>query len=102
MQVFVYDKDTDTTTAISIEENIDKSEELEFFFDDKVRKENIPVVFYLELSNEQMADTICESTQAKKALFHSCHNISKEDFENGVTYLELMEKNVDALKEALN
>ena len=31
MQVFVYDKDTDTTTAISIEENIDKSEELEFF-----------------------------------------------------------------------
>lgn len=38
MQVFVYDKDTDTTTAISIEENIDKSEELEFFFDDKVRK----------------------------------------------------------------
>lgn len=38
MQVFVYDKDTDTITAISIEENIDKSEELEFFFDDKVRK----------------------------------------------------------------
>lgn len=72
------------------------------FLIDKVREENIPVVFYLELSNEQMADTICESTQAKKALFHSCHNISKEDFENGVTYLELMEKNVDVLKEALN
>lgn len=72
------------------------------FLIDKVREEKIPVVFYLELSNQKMADTICESTEAKKALFHSCHNISKEDFENGVTYLELMEKNVVALKEALD
>ena len=38
MQVFVYDKDTDTTIAVSIEETFEKTEELEFFFDDKVRK----------------------------------------------------------------
>ena len=38
MQIFVYDKDTDNTIAVSIEEPIEKSEELEFFFDDKVRK----------------------------------------------------------------
>ena len=49
-----------------------------------------------------MADTICESTGAKKLLFHACHNISKEDFENGVTYVELMEKNVETLQEALS
>ena len=68
---------------------------------DTVREKKIPVVFYLELSNEKIADTICESTGAKKMLFHSCHNITKDDFQAGVTYLDLMQNNVEALKEAL-
>ena len=49
-----------------------------------------------------MTDSICEATGAKKLLLHSCHNVSKDDFENGATYLSLMEQNVAALKEALN
>lgn len=71
------------------------------FLIDKVNDENIPVVFHVELSNEKMADTICEATGANKRLFHICHNITKDEFENGVSYLELMRNNVDALKEAL-
>lgn len=71
------------------------------FLYDMVRTEGIPVVFYMELSNERMADAICEDTGAKKRLLHSCHNVAKSDFEAGVTYLELMTNNVDALKEAL-
>ena len=71
------------------------------FLIDTVREKKIPVVFYLELSNEKIADTICESTGAKKMLFHSCHNITKDDFQAGVTYLDLMQNNVEALKEAL-
>lgn len=72
------------------------------FLIDEVKKDKIPVVFHIELSNEKMADTICEATGAKKLLFNACHNISKADFEKGVTYLDLMESNVSALKEALN
>ena len=72
------------------------------FLIDKVKEENIPVVFYIELSNQKMADTICEDTGCKKLLFHSCHNVTKEEFESGATYLDLMYKNADALKEALN
>ena len=60
------------------------------------------MVFHIELSNEKMADTICEATGAKKLLFNACHNISKEDFEKGVTYLEIMKGNVETIKEALN
>ena len=30
------------------------------------------------------------------------HNISKEDFNNGETYVSLMRKNINVLKEALN
>ncbi|MDD4565588.1 MAG: metal ABC transporter substrate-binding protein [Eubacteriales bacterium] len=71
------------------------------FLIDKVKEENIPVVFHIELSNEKMADTICEATGAKKLLLHACHSISKNDFENGVSYLDLMTANVKAIKEAL-
>ena len=71
------------------------------FLIDKIEDEQIPVVFHIELSNEKMADTLCAETGAKKLLLHSCHNISKDDFQNGLSYLKLMTRNVTALKEAL-
>ena len=69
---------------------------------DKVRAENIPVVFTIELSNGKLADTICEATGAKKLEFATCHNVTAQAFANGATYLQLMERNVQALREALN
>lgn len=71
------------------------------FLIDKVNEEHIPVVFFLEFSNEKMADAICENTKAAKLLLHSCHNVSRNDFESGVSYLDLMYQNVLNLKEAL-
>jgi zinc transport system substrate-binding protein len=71
------------------------------FLVDKVRAEKIPVVFHIELSNEKIADTICEETGAKKLLLHAVHNISKRDFDRGTNYYGLMSQNVQNLKEAL-
>ncbi|MDR1126612.1 MAG: zinc ABC transporter substrate-binding protein [Treponema sp.] len=71
------------------------------FLIDKIRAERIPVVFHIELSNEKMADTIAEETGAKKLLLHACHNISKRDFDRGLTFLEIQKANVPRLKEAL-
>ena len=68
---------------------------------DKIKAEKIPVVFYIELSNMKMANAISESTGAKVLLFHSCHNLTKADFNAGKTYLDFMEANVEGLKEAL-
>ncbi len=68
---------------------------------ERVETEKISAVFYIEFSNQKTADTICEKTGAKKLLFHSCHNISAEDFENGVTYIDLMKTNVKNIEEAL-
>lgn len=72
------------------------------FLINKIKDNQIPVIFHIELSSAKMADTISEATRAKKLVFHSCHNVSKQDFVNGVTYIELMHQNVDVLKEALN
>ena len=38
MQIFIYDKDTDSTVSVTIDETIEKTKEIEFFFDEKVRK----------------------------------------------------------------
>ena len=71
------------------------------FLIDKVREEDIPVVFHIELSNELMADTVCDETGAAKRQFNACHNVTRAQFDAGVTYIELMWENVGVLREAL-
>ena len=70
------------------------------FLINKVREENTPAVFYIEFSNQKMADVICEDTGCKKLLFHSCHNVTRQQLDEGVSYLGLMRKNLETLKEA--
>lgn len=72
------------------------------FLIDKVKAEKIPVVFSIEFSNGKVADTICEDTGAKKLTFHSCHNITQEQFDSGITYIDLMNQNAENIKEALS
>ena len=69
---------------------------------DKVNDEQIPVVYTIELSNQKVAEAIAETTGAKVVTFQSCQQVSREDFNNGVSYLDLMWHNVDALKEGLS
>lgn len=72
------------------------------FLTDKVKEDSIPVVFHIEMSNAKVCDSICEATGAKSELLNAVHIVSKDDFEGGVTYIDLMKKNVTVLKEALN
>ena len=71
------------------------------FLIEKVREEEIPVVFYLELSNGKIAKTIAESSNAETLQFNSCHNVTMEQFLDGVTYADLMTENIEALRMAL-
>lgn len=68
---------------------------------DRVRENKIPAVLYMEFSNQKMADVICEDTGCKKLPFYSAHSVSAEQFEQGVSYLDLMRINLNSLKEAL-
>lgn len=71
------------------------------FLIDRVREEKLPAVLYMEFSNQKMADVICEDTGCVKLPFYSAHNITAEQFEAGVSYLDLMRINLETLKEAL-
>lgn len=72
------------------------------FLINKVNVDKIPVVFHIELSSGKIADAIAKETGAKVLEFKAAHNISNEDFDAGVTYVDIMKDNIKVLKEALN
>ena len=67
----------------------------------KVKEEKIPVVLYIELSTGKTAKSIAEATGAEAMQIQTLHNISKDDFESGETYVSLMNRNLDVLRKAL-
>ena len=68
---------------------------------DKVKEDRIPAVYYLELSSHRTAEIIQEETGAMPLLLHSCHNVTRKQFDEGVTYLQLMKQNVENLRYGL-
>lgn len=69
---------------------------------DYIKNNNIPVVLYIELSNQKLADTLVEETKTKKMELQSAHNVTEKEFKKGITYVDIMKNNVKVLKEALN
>lgn len=83
-------------------ESVEASSKTITFLIQKIKEEKIPVVFHIELSNKKIAEIISKETNTKIFELNSAHNISKKDFENKITYVDIMRKNAKVLKEALN
>ena len=58
-------------------------------------------MFSIEFSNGNIARAICESTGAVPRTFYSCHNVTKQQMEDGATYVSMMSENLDVIREAL-
>jgi len=71
------------------------------FLIDKVKADDIKVVFKIELTDGKLANTIAEAAGAKVLELNSAHNISLSDFDSGLTYADIMEQNLKVLEEAL-
>ncbi len=68
---------------------------------EEARTHQIQTVLHTEFSQGDLANRIAEAVNGKTAVWHSCHNVSRKDFEQGVTYVVLMTHNLKVLKEAL-
>ena len=68
------------------------------FLTEKVRREQLPVVWYIEFSNHLVADSVAEAAGTETAMFHTCHNVSRQELESGATYVSLMEGNLKTLR----
>jgi zinc transport system substrate-binding protein len=83
-------------------EQTEASSETITFLTRKVKEDKIPVVLKMELSKGNIAKTIADETDAKVLEFNSAHNISQKDFDAGVTYVDIMKRNENIMREALN
>lgn len=76
------------------------------FLAGKMDEQNLPVIFTLENSNEQLAKVIVENTKEKNQeilTLHSMQSVTRKQIEEeGISYLGLMRENLDVLSKAVN
>jgi zinc transport system substrate-binding protein len=65
---------------------------------EQIRKDNIKYVFFEELTSPKIAETIANETNTKLLLLNAAHNVSKDQFEQGTSFLDIMKSNLDNLK----
>lgn len=67
----------------------------------KMKQERVGTIFYEEIISPAMAEMIARETGAKLVKLHGLHTVGKAELEQGVTYLTLMERNLDNLRKGL-
>lgn len=66
-----------------------------------VRETGSKVIFHEELIQPKVARIIAAETGSRLLLLHGVHNVSQKEMERRETYLSLMQKNVENLKQGL-
>jgi zinc transport system substrate-binding protein len=64
----------------------------------KLKEHDITCVFYEELLSPKMAEVIARETGAKLLMLHGAHNVTKDEMDRNVTFISLMEQNLNNLR----
>lgn len=67
------------------------------FLINKVKQDKVKKIYKIELSNGKIAETVSKDTGAEVLELHSAHNVTADDFSKGVTYVDLMKRNLSVL-----
>ena len=67
----------------------------------KLKQCDIKYIYYEELILPKVSEVISRETGATMLKLHGAHNISKEDMDKGLTFLDVMEENLKNLKVGL-
>ena len=68
---------------------------------EQVKKDNIKYVFYEELTSPKIAETIANETDTKLLLLNAAHNVTKDQLEKGVSFMDILKGDLDNLKAGL-
>jgi zinc transport system substrate-binding protein len=66
-----------------------------------LRQQGLKYLFYEELLTPRVAEMLARETGVQLLFLHGAHNISREEFTRGVSFVELMENNLENLKTGL-
>ncbi|HAM50239.1 MAG TPA: zinc-binding protein [Nitrospiraceae bacterium] len=64
----------------------------------RLKEEGLHYIFYEELIRPNVAETLAKETGAHLLMLHGAHNVTREEMERGVTFLSIMEKNLENLR----
>jgi zinc transport system substrate-binding protein len=67
----------------------------------QIRDHGLKYVFYEELIEPRVAETLSRETGATLLMLHGAHNVSKQELERGVTFLSILEQDLTNLKVGL-
>ena len=60
--------------------------------------ENKNYVFYEELTTPKIAETIAGEANAKLLLLNAAHNLTKDQFQRGVSFFDILTADLENLK----
>jgi zinc transport system substrate-binding protein len=66
-----------------------------------LKQHGLNYLFYEELLTPRVAKMLAGETGAQLLFLHGAHNISREEFARRVSFVELMEKNLENLETGL-
>lgn len=69
------------------------------FLIDKAKETDAKVIYHIEFSTKKVAETIAEAVGADIRMLHSCHSLSDEDLTAGETYISIMRKNIQNMRD---
>ena len=67
-----------------------------------VSQNKIPCVYHEEFADPQIARAVSEATGASLALFSTAHNVTKDELDSGVTFVDIMRGNLRNVGKGLN
>ena len=65
---------------------------------DLTKGHGIKYIYFEKLVNPKMAETIAKEAGLKTLVLNPAHNLLKDEFKKGVTFVSLMEENLENLK----
>lgn len=66
-----------------------------------IRQKNVKTIFTEETLSPRLSAAVAEETGAQILPLYTVEHVSKEDFDRGVTYTELMRRNLESLQRGL-
>lgn len=64
----------------------------------KMQENNIRFIYYEELITPRVSEVLAKETGATLLKLHGAHNITKDEFEKGISFLSIMDENLKNLK----
>lgn len=107
LRYFVEEYDLDYTAAFAgCSSDTEPSAETITYLTRQVKERKLPVVLKIELTSDKVAKAVAEAASTKEhsvkvETFYTCHNVTRQQFDAGETYVSLMEKNIKVLRDAL-